>query len=217
MMPAWARQRREWAAVRAATRIMVVAHPDDETLWGGVTLASDAGWAVICATHRATKARRLAFGRALSALGTHGVMLEVPDRKELRPTEGDLVLLRQAIEPVIDTPRVVQVMTHGPEGEYGHPLHRAISALVTDLCASGDRLWYFDFDADVDVAASAPAAYARKLRAAEAYFGPEPTWVASDRCHVALGRHERPTPAADYVRAWELVSEIYAESGMQIS
>ena len=204
-------------AIRGCSRLMVVAHPDDETFWGGVTLATEPGWGVICLTHASTRSRRRAFKEALSTLGVPGAILDLPDRKEHAPTIEDLAEIRTKLSGPLHASHVEQVMTHGPDGEYGHPLHRALSDVVTQICLDRQRLWYFNFDPGVDVASANPAGWTRKMAAVETYLGPAAGWEPADRCHVELGRHEAPTPADDYVRPWDLVATLYSTSGMDIS
>ncbi|NDB84328.1 MAG: PIG-L family deacetylase, partial [Alphaproteobacteria bacterium] len=32
-------------------KLLIIAHPDDEVLWGGMNLILQSGWFVICSTH----------------------------------------------------------------------------------------------------------------------------------------------------------------------
>ena len=93
---------------------MVVAHPDDESLWAGGLLARYPGkWLVICCTIPARDSERIdCFMRACETLDAKPHLLEHPERggriplDKLNLSDRDLVV------------------THGPNGEYGHPQHR---------------------------------------------------------------------------------------------
>lgn len=204
--------------VRAASRLMVVAHPDDETFWGGGTLAVGSDWGVICLTHAGNRLRRRAFRRAMRVLGTPSIILDLPDRKEHEVAPADRKWAADQLLSFVNATHVEQVMTHGPDGEYGHPLHRAVSGIVADICEDTERLWYFNFDVGFDLETSDPRAWTQKMRAVECYLGTDAsTWDSADRCHVELGRHESPVRAAEYQRPWELISRIYERSGMVIT
>lgn len=207
---------REVMRLSTCTKLMVVAHPDDETFWGGATLARDTDWGVICLTNRDSKSRRRAFTRAVKILGAKGVILNMPDRREHPPTAEDLAWMADALRPLLETAPASVVLTHGPDGEYGHPLHQYISAEITHLIGDPDRLQYFNFSADVDLEQNAPREWALKQRAVLEYLGPESMRHPTDSLHVRLGRHEAPVSQNDYVRPTALLTQIYAGSEVNI-
>ncbi len=198
------------------TKLMVVAHPDDETFWGGGTLAREADWGVLCLTNRGSQTRRRAFGSAMKALDTQGVILDMPDRKEHPPTSADVVWLDGILSSVLSSGRITMVLTHGPDGEYGHPLHRAISEAMARLVPTSIPLWYFNFSEQVDLERDSPDIFQKKQQAIREYLGSEHMWHDSDTRHVRLGRHEQPVPRDDYVRPTELLRTIYSGSEITI-
>lgn len=211
------RNRRALKALRTCTHLMVVAHPDDETLWGGVQLAEGNNWGVICSTNGKNRARANAFVKAMKILGCCGIMLDVADRREHPPTNDDLEELAAFIGPLINGPGVVQVVTHGPDGEYGHPMHIAISELVTRLMRNVDSLYYFNFSETQDARVLKPRAWNLKESAIVRYLGPPSEMVDSDRRHYLLSMHEAPVQVADYVRPKALLRAIYAGSEVTIT
>lgn len=215
------RDRLQIRRLRGRDRLMIVAHPDDETLWGGVTLADEAGWGVVCLTNRGASKRRQDFSAAMHILGTVGAIFDVPDRSSTPPTDGDRTQVTAIVEQALAVSGAREVMTHGPDGEYGHHFHRLVHDVVVTVLArpehAGLTLQVFNFDPAVDVSVSRPAAWAKKQAATTGYLGDDAHMPASDRCHVALGRHESPVAAVDYVRPWDLVRTMYADSGMDIT
>lgn len=123
-----------------ATHLCIVAHPDDEVLWGGGNLSistQDIRWHVICATNTRSKTRRREFQRCMAELGVWSFeMFGCKDRY----TEN----MQTAMKALVNTPfeRALQqysswpwkmVLTHNEEGEYGHGMHIALGKMVTDL------------------------------------------------------------------------------------
>ena len=60
------------------TKLMVVAHPDDETLWGGAHL-TEGGWFVVCLTNGYNEVRKNAFYEVIKESGNVGLILKYPD------------------------------------------------------------------------------------------------------------------------------------------
>jgi len=146
------------------------------------------------------------------------LILDLPDRKEHGVQPQDLTWISEQLGELVNADHVEQVMTHGPDGEYGHPLHQATSSVVTNLCEEQGKLWYFNFSEKSDIRAQNPRAWELKEIAAACYLGTDDSrWDPADRCHLELGRHEAPVPASDYERPWNLISRIYAGSGMVIT
>jgi len=133
----------------------VLAHPDDESLGIGGTLAKYASEGVETYLVTATRGERGRFGEsgekplpevvgrvreaelreAARVLGVHEVNF-------LDYSDGDLdqVNVAEAIARIVDHLRRVKphvVITFGPEGAYGHPDHIAISQLTTAAVGSG--------------------------------------------------------------------------------
>lgn len=200
--------------LRGCQRLVIVAHPDDETLWAGATIAAEPGTGVLCLTNRSVRARRSAFQRAMSALGAVGVILDVPDRRSEPPTASDLDQMTAAVRLVLLACPSAAVFTHGPEGEYGHVMHQSVSAVVTTVAKDlGADLWYFDFAHLEDPADPGLGVPAAKALAFEAYFPPDGEVPESDAQHMRLSALERPTRARDYQGLSSAVAMIYGSGG----
>lgn len=108
-----------------AYRLLVVAHPDDETIFfGGLVQAwRDLPWHLICLTDGNAdgrgEERKAELAAAAKLLGIksfeHWAYRDLfPDRL---PVEEITARLREL-------PKPREVFTHGPLGEYGHPHHQ---------------------------------------------------------------------------------------------
>ena len=126
----------------AIKNIMVVAHPDDETLWGWRAFESNS-WLVVCVTD-CGQARQLKFQQAVKGFGAIGMCLGLPDiyKRDFNPDEREFLV--RELTSLIQRDSVEKVVTHGPEGEYGHPIHKSISKVVSGLVPSS-KLKYFAF------------------------------------------------------------------------
>lgn len=192
---------------------MIVAHPDDETLWAGKTIAEHPNTGVLCLTNRGNASRRRAFHRAIRALGAVGVILDVPDRRVDLPTAEDNSHIVEALDFILQPGRPFVLLTHAPEGEYGHPLHQRVSALVTDAAHSrGQELWYFDF---APLAQPLPSMTPpEKVKALERYFPPGSDIATTDKDHMRLSLLEAPTPASRYHGRSSAIASIYGPEGL---
>jgi len=111
--------------------LVIVAHPDDETLFlGGLILSSPKkNWHIVCVTDgNADGQGQLRHQQFISACKKLGVkkwtFFNLPDRFEKRL---DLAALK---EKLTSLPAASEVYTHGPTGEYGHPHHQDVCLAV---------------------------------------------------------------------------------------
>lgn len=129
-------------------KLMIVAHPDDESLWGGGHLL-DKGYFVVCLTNGNNTVRRSEFYAALKEYGCQGLMLSYPDLEGGKRSDWSkyTVKIVQDLELLLTYKKWDLIVTHNPKGEYGHIQHRMTSQLVTDVYRYAykgmNRLFYF--------------------------------------------------------------------------
>jgi LmbE family N-acetylglucosaminyl deacetylase len=117
---------------------VIVAHPDDETLWAGGTLLLHPAWQVtiitLCRGDDLDRAPK--FARVCAALGAEGRMGTLDDGPTQAPLDPGLV--QQTIRDLLDGADFDLLFTHGPDGEYTwHRRHVEVSAAVTALREAG--------------------------------------------------------------------------------
>jgi LmbE family N-acetylglucosaminyl deacetylase len=130
---------------------VVVAHPDDETLWAGGLLLLHPEWevtvAALCRGSDPDRAPR--FHRVAQRLGAVGRMADLEDGPEQRPLpEGEV---EETVMGLVGNTAYDLLLTHGPRGEYTrHLRHEEASRAVTSLWRQGKlraaRLWQFAYE-----------------------------------------------------------------------
>ena len=115
-------------------RLLVVAHPDDETLFFSAALLNlkNKPWRVVCVTDANAdgfgKKRALQFKKACKMLGVQAY--EQWDFPDIYVQRLDLKKLK---EKLLELPTPLEVYSHGVTGEYGHPHHQDLGYMVSQV------------------------------------------------------------------------------------
>lgn len=129
---------------------MIVAHPDDETLWaGGCVLEHPAfAWTIGTLSRASDPDRAPKFHRAVERLHAVGRMADLDDGPDQAPLDPDVVA--HTVLGLLPAGRLRLLLTHSPDGEYTrHRRHeevaRAVCALWADGRVAADELWLFAY------------------------------------------------------------------------
>jgi len=130
---------------------VIVAHPDDETLWAGGTLLMhpDSCWTVVTLTRRNDPDRGPRFHKALEHYAAKGIMGDLDDEPEQKPLRT--IEVEDAIMDLLPSHRYDLVLTHSLWGEYTrHRRHeevaRAVIALRESQRLSTGDVWMFAYE-----------------------------------------------------------------------
>jgi LmbE family N-acetylglucosaminyl deacetylase len=130
---------------------VIVAHPDDETLWAGGTILLNPSWnwQIVSLCRNSDEERSYKFKKAMKILNSIGVMGDLDDGPEQNPLDEKEVEL--AITDLIPSTHFNLIITHSPSGEYTrHKRHEEIGKAVINLWHSGkiitDELWMFAYE-----------------------------------------------------------------------
>ena len=132
---------RKWKQHKKKTVAIIVAHPDDETLWAGGTILSHPSWEcfIVCLCRGSDKERSSKFGDALKIFKAEGVMGDLNDGPEQVPLPEELI--EKTIIDLLPPTHFDLVITHNPAGEYTkHLRHEEISQAVLSLWQSNKIL-----------------------------------------------------------------------------
>jgi len=133
------------------TAAVIVAHPDDETLWtGGVMLMHpETRWTVITLCRKSDPDRSAKFFRALECFQASGNMADLDDGPEQLPIAEHKV--QDTILSLLPLDRFDLIITHSIWGEYTrHLRHEETAKAVLALWESGrlraTRAWMFAYE-----------------------------------------------------------------------
>jgi LmbE family N-acetylglucosaminyl deacetylase len=130
---------------------LIVAHPDDETLWAGGTILthSEWDWFVICLCRRSDTERAIKFEKALKKLNINGIMGDLDDGPDQVPLAK--IEIENCIMELLQQKEYDLLITHNLSGEYTrHIRHEEVGKTVLNLWLSGkitaNELWTFAYE-----------------------------------------------------------------------
>jgi LmbE family N-acetylglucosaminyl deacetylase len=134
--------------VRAA---LIVAHPDDETIWAGgtVLIHSDWHWTIVSLCRGSDTDRAPKFRRVVQQLGGVSEISDLDDGpKQVPLSETDV---QQMVLSLLPETQFDLILTHSPYGEYTrHRRHEEIGTAVAFLwekeLIKAKELWMFAYE-----------------------------------------------------------------------
>jgi LmbE family N-acetylglucosaminyl deacetylase len=140
--------RQKWDFENAA---VIVAHPDDETLWAGglMLMHPKIKWTVVTLCRKSDPDRAPRFFKALKKLRADGLMADLDDCPEQMPLDSDQV--QKTIELLLPSKSYDIIITHSTSGEYTRHLRheetaKAVLALWKTERLIAEQLWTFAYE-----------------------------------------------------------------------
>lgn len=135
---------------KSARALVVVAHPDDETIWMGGTIMKypDWDWTIFSLCRGDDKDRGPKFRRVAEFYHARPVITDLEDEGMMGITVSvpkiEALITRRLKQRQFD-----YIFTHGDNGEYGHPRHKGVNRAVKKLLKQGalgaQMILYFNY------------------------------------------------------------------------
>jgi len=130
---------------------VIVAHPDDETLWaGGIILEHSMNdWFIVCLCRASDKERAERFNNALTILKAKGIMGDMDDGPDQHPLDEKEV--ENEILRLLPVTHFDLILTHDAAGEYTRHLrheevNKAVLTLWNNKKITTKELWTFAYE-----------------------------------------------------------------------
>jgi len=195
-------------------RALIVAHPDDETLWAGgtVLINPSANWEIISLCRKNDKDRSSKFFKVIKELNAVGDIGDLDDGIEQLPLE--IREVEQVILSLLKKREYDIIITHSIKGEYmRHKRHEETGNAVLSLIEKGKliakELWMFAYED------GEKKYYPRAIDNADVYtMLPEEIWnkkfkIITDKYGFpSEGWEAKTTPKAEAFWCFKSVSEV---------
>ncbi len=137
--------------IKAKNVAVIVAHPDDETLWVGGTILSHPSWNcfIVSVSRKNDIERASKFKKALKVFKSEGNMGNLDDGPDQNPLDEEEV--EQSILDLLPVKHYDLIISHNPNGEYTrHLRHEEVSRAVINIWnsskISADELRTFAYE-----------------------------------------------------------------------
>ena len=135
---------------RPVTAAVIVAHPDDETIWAGGTVLAhpDWHWTVVSLCRGSDRDRAPKFNHAVQQLGGVSAIGDLDDGPEQVPLS--VFEVQQMVLSLLPETHFDLILTHSPHGEYTrHRRHEEIGTAVAALwekeLIKAKEVWMFAY------------------------------------------------------------------------
>src|SRR3989338_1381841 len=145
-----------------STALCIVAHPDDETIWMGGTMAryKNLDWTIFVLCRESDPDRMPKFKRvAKDYFGAEGIICDLEDDGIMKARES-VPEIKKIIKKRLKKRKFDYIFTHASWGEYGHVRHKGVHQGVKELLREGiinaPEIFYFSYKLDEEKKIAVP-------------------------------------------------------------
>jgi LmbE family N-acetylglucosaminyl deacetylase len=132
------------------TALVIVAHPDDETIWMGGTMAKykKIKWTIFSLCRASDRDRAPKFLKVCRYFNAKAIIADLEDEDKMT-LAGSIPAIEALIRDNIKDKTFDFIFTHGTNGEYGHKRHlgvnRAVNNLIKEKFLKPKAVFYFNY------------------------------------------------------------------------
>jgi hypothetical protein len=132
------------------TALIIVAHPDDETIWMGGTIAKykKIKWTILSLCRASDRDRAPKFLKVCRHFNAQGMIADLEDEDKMS-LDKSIPEIEVLIKDNVKDLAFDFIFTHGPNGEYGHQRHlgvnRAVNNLIKGKFLKPKAVFYFNY------------------------------------------------------------------------